>query len=117
MQARTVKVVLAAGDSATVALANGQGVQLTLNKATADGLVENSDTIKADNGSVLLKSAVNLDGVIRAGTIVADAGNTGDATLTMLANGSIQLNGNVTTTSGKLNMNLTADRAVTITAR
>jgi filamentous hemagglutinin family protein len=36
------QVVLAAGDSATVALPNGQGIQLTLTNATANALVENS---------------------------------------------------------------------------
>ncbi|WP_150601133.1 two-partner secretion domain-containing protein, partial [Pandoraea fibrosis] len=48
------QVVLAAGDSATVALANGQGLSLTLTNATASALVENSGQIVADNGSVLL---------------------------------------------------------------
>jgi filamentous hemagglutinin family protein len=85
------QVVLAAGDSATVALANGQGVQLTLNNATANALVENSGTIKAENGSVLLtargndtllKMVVNLSGIVRAGTVVADAGKTGDVAVT-----------------------------------
>ncbi|WP_250497425.1 MULTISPECIES: two-partner secretion domain-containing protein [Caballeronia] len=84
------QVALAAGDSATVALANGQGIQLTLNNATANALVENSGTIKADNGSVLLtargsntllNSVVNMSGVVKAGTVVADAGNTGDVTV------------------------------------
>ncbi|WP_040052590.1 two-partner secretion domain-containing protein [Caballeronia concitans] len=85
------QVVLAAGDSATVALPNGQGIQLTLTNATANALVENSGTIKADNGSVLLtargtntllSTVVNLSGVVRAGTVVADAGNTGDVAVT-----------------------------------
>ncbi|QSN64966.1 filamentous hemagglutinin N-terminal domain-containing protein (plasmid) [Caballeronia sp. M1242] len=85
------QVVLAAGDSATVALPNGQGIQLTLTNATANALVENSGTINAQNGSVLLtargtntllNTVVNLDGVTRAGTVVADAGNTGDVAVT-----------------------------------
>ena len=85
------QVVLAAGDSATVALPNGQGIQLTLTNATANALVENSGTIKAEDGSVLLtargsntllNTVVNLDGVTRAGTVVADAGSTGDVTVT-----------------------------------
>ncbi len=85
------QVVLAAGDSATVALPNGQGIQLTLTNATANALVENSGTINAKDGSVLLtargsntllNTVVNLDGVTRAGTVVADAGNTGDVTVT-----------------------------------
>ncbi|WP_305854739.1 filamentous hemagglutinin N-terminal domain-containing protein [Caballeronia sp. Sq4a] len=85
------QVVLAAGDSATVALPNGQGIQLTLSNATANALVENSGTINAQNGSVLLtargtntllNTVVNLDGVTRAGTVVADAGNTGDVAVT-----------------------------------
>ncbi|MDR5740318.1 filamentous hemagglutinin N-terminal domain-containing protein [Caballeronia sp. LZ016] len=85
------QVVLAAGDSATVALPNGQGIQLTLTNATANALVENSGTIKAENGSVLLTArgtntlldtVVNMSGVTRAGTVVADAGNTGDVAVT-----------------------------------
>jgi filamentous hemagglutinin family protein len=85
------QVVLAAGDSATVALPNGQGIQLTLTNATANALVENSGTINAQDGSVLLtargtntllNTVVNLDGVTRAGTVVADAGNTGDVAVT-----------------------------------
>ncbi|MBW0450098.1 beta strand repeat-containing protein [Paraburkholderia phenoliruptrix] len=85
------QVVLAAGDSATVALPNGQGIQLTLTNATANALVENSGTINAQNGTVLLtargsntllNTVVNLSGVTRAGTVVADAGNTGDVAVT-----------------------------------
>ncbi|MEI5998823.1 filamentous hemagglutinin N-terminal domain-containing protein [Paraburkholderia bengalensis] len=85
------QVVLAAGDSATVALANGQGIQLTLTNATANALAENSGTINAQNGSVLLtargkdtllNTVVNLSGVTRAGTVVADAGTTGDVAVT-----------------------------------
>lgn len=85
------QVVLAAGDSATVALPNGQGIQLTLTNATANALVENSGTIKAENGSVLLTArgsntlldtVVNMSGVTHAGTVVADAGNTGDVAVT-----------------------------------
>ncbi|HEX7935724.1 MAG TPA: filamentous hemagglutinin N-terminal domain-containing protein [Paraburkholderia sp.] len=85
------QVALAAGDAATVALPNGQGIQLTLTNASANALVENSGTIKADNGAVLLtargsntllNTVVNLSGVVRAGTVVADAGNTGDVAVT-----------------------------------
>ncbi|MEM5436657.1 filamentous hemagglutinin N-terminal domain-containing protein [Paraburkholderia diazotrophica] len=85
------QVILAAGDSATVALPNGQGIQLTLTNATANALVENSGNIKADNGTVLLTArgsntlldtVVNMSGVTRAGTVVADAGNTGDVAVT-----------------------------------
>ncbi|WP_243672579.1 filamentous hemagglutinin N-terminal domain-containing protein, partial [Paraburkholderia kirstenboschensis] len=80
-------VVLAAGDSAIVALSNGQGISLKLTDATANALVENTGNINAGNGSVLLtgrgkdtllNSVVNLSGVVKAGTVVADAGNTGD---------------------------------------
>ncbi|QHE93037.1 filamentous hemagglutinin N-terminal domain-containing protein [Pandoraea fibrosis] len=87
------QVVLAAGDSATVALANGQGLSLTLTNATASALVENSGQIVADNGSVLLtargsdtllKTVINMSGVVQAGSgaIVADAGSTGDVIVT-----------------------------------
>ncbi|MDM8359763.1 beta strand repeat-containing protein [Pandoraea communis] len=87
------QVVLAAGDSATVALANGQGLSLTLTDATANALVENSGQIVADNGSVLLtargsdtllKTVINMSGVVQAGSgaIVADAGSTGDVIVT-----------------------------------
>ncbi|MFM0197056.1 filamentous hemagglutinin N-terminal domain-containing protein, partial [Paraburkholderia strydomiana] len=85
------QVALAAGDSAMVALPNGQGIQLTLTNASANALVENSGNIKADNGTVLLtargsntllNTVVNLSGVVRAGTVVADAGNTGDVAVT-----------------------------------
>ncbi|WP_020071307.1 beta strand repeat-containing protein, partial [Paraburkholderia caledonica] len=85
------QVALAAGDSAMVALPNGQGIQLTLTNASANALVENSGNIKAENGTVLLtargsntllNTVVNLSGVVRAGTVVADAGNTGDVAVT-----------------------------------
>jgi len=85
------QVVLAAGDSATVALANGQGIKLVLNDATAGALVENTGNIHAQDGTVLLTArgkdtlldtVVNLDGFIRAGTVVADAGTTGDVVAT-----------------------------------
>ncbi|WOD17528.1 two-partner secretion domain-containing protein [Paraburkholderia kirstenboschensis] len=85
------QVALAAGDSAMVALPNGQGIQLTLTNASANALVENSGNIKAENGSVLLtargsntllNTVVNLSGVVRAGTVVADAGDTGDVAVT-----------------------------------
>ncbi|GJG92812.1 hypothetical protein CBA19C6_00005 [Cupriavidus pauculus] len=85
------QVILAAGDSATVALHNGQGISLVLDDSTAKALVENSGNIHAQDGSVLLtargkdtllSTVVNLSGVVRAGTVVADAGKTGDVTLT-----------------------------------
>ncbi|KAI3593465.1 putative hemagglutinin-related protein [Cupriavidus sp. U2] len=85
------QVVLAAGDSATFALNNGQGISVTLTNATANALVENSGNIRAQDGTVLLtargkdtllKTVVNLSGVVRAGTVVADAGKTGDVTMT-----------------------------------
>ena len=85
------QVVLAAGDSATVALPNGQGISLVLDGATANALVENAGHILSQDGSVLitargkdalLNTVVNLDGVVRAGTIVADAGATGDVVVT-----------------------------------
>jgi len=85
------QVVLAAGDSATVALANGQGIKLVLNDATAGALVENTGNIHAQDGTVLLTArgkdtlldtVVNLDGFVRAGTVVADAGTTGDVVVT-----------------------------------
>ena len=46
--------------------------------------------------------------VQQAGADIVKTSGT-DATLTMLANGSIQLNGNITSTANKLNLNLTAD--------
>jgi filamentous hemagglutinin family protein len=86
------QVVLAAGDSATVALDNGQGISVTLTNATANALVENSGRIVAGNdGSVLLTTqgkdtlldtVINLSGIVKAGTIVADAGVTGDVVVT-----------------------------------
>jgi filamentous hemagglutinin family protein len=86
------QVTLAAGDSATVALDNGQGISVTLTNSTANALVENSGRIVAGNdGSVLLTAqgkdtlldtVINLSGVVKAGTIVADVGNTGDITVT-----------------------------------
>ena len=85
------QVMLAAGDAATVALPNGQGISLVLTDATAGALVENSGNSHAQAGAVLLtargkntllNTVVNLSGVVRAGTVVADAGKTGDVTLT-----------------------------------
>jgi filamentous hemagglutinin family protein len=86
------QMVLAAGDSATVALDNGQGISVTLTNSTANALVENSGRIVAGNdGSVLLTAqgkdtlldtVINLSGVVKAGTIVADAGITGDVVVT-----------------------------------
>jgi hypothetical protein len=86
------QVTLAAGDSATLALDNGQGISVTLTNSTANALVENSGRIVAgNNGSVLLTAqgkdtlldtVINLSGVIKAGTIVADAGITGDVVVT-----------------------------------
>ncbi|WP_409932378.1 filamentous hemagglutinin N-terminal domain-containing protein [Paraburkholderia sp. BCC1886] len=85
------QVALAAGDSATVALPNGQGISLTLTNASANALVENSGSILAQDGNVLLTArgkdtlldtVINLSGVVRAGTVVADAGNTGDLAVT-----------------------------------
>ncbi|RKP53403.1 hypothetical protein D7S86_16970 [Pararobbsia silviterrae] len=84
-------MVLAAGDSATVALPNGQGIQVALTNATAQALVDNSGTIRAENGTVLLtargkdtllSTVVNLSGVVRAGDVVLDAGTTGDVAMT-----------------------------------
>ncbi|WP_206751186.1 two-partner secretion domain-containing protein [Cupriavidus agavae] len=81
------QVILAAGDGATVALPNGQGVSVTLTDATANALVENAGNIHAQDGTVLLtargkdtllKAVVNLSGVVRAGTVVTDAARTGD---------------------------------------
>ncbi|MDR2874872.1 MAG: filamentous hemagglutinin N-terminal domain-containing protein, partial [Methylobacillus sp.] len=86
------QVTLAAGDSATVALDNGQGISITLTNATANALIENSGKIQTGNdGTVLLTAqgkdtlldtVINLSGVVKANTIVADAGNTGDITVT-----------------------------------
>nr|WP_315595444.1 filamentous hemagglutinin N-terminal domain-containing protein [uncultured Cupriavidus sp.] len=85
------QVVLAAGDSATVSLPNGLGISLVLDQATANALVENTGHIVAHDGTVLvtargkdtlLNTVINLDGVTRAGTIVADAGTTGDTVVT-----------------------------------
>jgi filamentous hemagglutinin family protein len=86
------QIVLAAGDSATVALNNGQGISLTLTNSTANALVENSGRLQTGNdGSVLLTAqgrdtlldtVINISGVVKAGTIAADAGNTGDVTVT-----------------------------------
>jgi filamentous hemagglutinin family protein len=86
------KVILAAGDSATVSLNNGQGISVELTKGSANALVENTGNINAGaNGEVLitaqgantlLNTVINIQGVVRAGTIVADAGNTGDVVVT-----------------------------------
>ncbi|MDR2220119.1 MAG: filamentous hemagglutinin N-terminal domain-containing protein, partial [Methylobacillus sp.] len=86
------RVILAAGDSATVALDNGQGINITLTNTTANALVENSGKIQTGNdGTVLLtaqgkdtllNTVINLSGVVKAGTIVADANNTGDVAVT-----------------------------------
>ncbi|MDR2876041.1 MAG: filamentous hemagglutinin N-terminal domain-containing protein [Methylobacillus sp.] len=79
------KVILAAGDSATVSLNNGQGISVELTKGSANALVENTGNINAGaNGEVLitaqgantvLNTIVNLEGVIQAGTVNADAKN------------------------------------------
>jgi filamentous hemagglutinin family protein len=99
INARGGQVVLAAGDAATVALNNGQGVSVTLTNGSANALAENSGNIRAgNNGSVLitargkdtvLNTVINMSGVVRAGTVVADAGKTGDVVLTGKINASI----------------------------
>ncbi|WP_133295792.1 filamentous hemagglutinin N-terminal domain-containing protein, partial [Burkholderia reimsis] len=86
------QAVLAAGDTAVVSLANGQGIQVGLTSATAKALVDNSGQIQASNGSVLLtargadtllQTVINLSGVVTAesGAVVLDAGNTGDSVM------------------------------------
>jgi filamentous hemagglutinin family protein len=79
------KVILAAGDSATVSLNNGQGISVELTKGSANALIENTGNINAGaNGEVLitaqgantvLNTIVNLEGVIQAGSVNADAKN------------------------------------------
>jgi len=86
------QVVLAAGDTATVALTNGQGVSVALTGASAHALAQNDGTIQAGaDGSVLitargantvLDTVINMSGVVRAGTVVADAALTGDVAVT-----------------------------------
>jgi filamentous hemagglutinin family protein len=96
-------IVLAAGDSATVALTNGQGIHIVLTNATANALIQNNGTVQAGNAvlltgrgsDTLLNTVINLSGVVKAGTVVADAGNSGDVVVT----GSIDA-GNVTGTGG-----------------
>ncbi|MDR2876400.1 MAG: filamentous hemagglutinin N-terminal domain-containing protein, partial [Methylobacillus sp.] len=84
------QVTLAAGDSATVALDNGQGISVKLTGDSAHALAENTGNINAGaDGSVLItaqgaktviSSVINLDGVVRAGSVTADAKN-GDITV------------------------------------
>jgi len=91
------KVVLAAGDKATVALANGQGIEVKLTQATANALVQNDGAIRSQNGAVLLTArgsntlldtVINLSGVVKAATVVADAGQSGDVVVTGKADAS-----------------------------
>ena len=88
--------VLAAGDQATVALSNGQLVNVTLNASVANATVKNSGVIKAEGGKVVLSAngagtviggAVNLTGTIDvssalAGAITVDAGPGGTVNAT-----------------------------------
>ena len=82
------RTVLAAGDQATVALSNGQLVNVTMNASVANATVKNSGVIKAECGKVTLSAngagtviggAINLTGTIDvsaalAGDITVDAG-------------------------------------------
>jgi filamentous hemagglutinin family protein len=90
------RTVLAAGDQATVALSNGQLVNVTMNASVANATVKNSGVIKADGGKVVLSAngagtviggAINLSGTVDvssalAGDITVDAGPGGTVNAT-----------------------------------
>jgi filamentous hemagglutinin family protein len=90
------RTVLAAGDQATVALSNGQLVNVTMNASVADATVKNKGVIKAEGGKVVLSAngagtviggAINLTGTVDvssalAGDILVDAGPKGTVNAT-----------------------------------
>ncbi|MDR0480042.1 MAG: filamentous hemagglutinin N-terminal domain-containing protein, partial [Burkholderiaceae bacterium] len=118
-------VILAAGDSATVALKNGQGINVILTNATAQALVENQGTIQASGAvlltgrgsDTLLDTVVNLSGIVKAGTVVADAGDTGDVVVTGAIDvsnatgqgGTVVLSGNRVGLFGEASINASGD--------
>jgi hypothetical protein len=78
------QVALVAGDSATVALNNGQAVSVTVNRATT--------------ANAVLDEVINISGLIRAGTVVADSGGdtivTGKIDASGATGGTVVLSGN-----------------------
>ena len=99
IQANGGRVILGAGDSATLALSNGQVVNIVIDKPSAKALVDNSGTIKADGGVALLSargssdvldSVLNVSGLVSAkgGVVNIDGGSNGAV---MLANASVDV--------------------------
>lgn len=93
------QVALIAAGSAQVSLANGQLVGLTLTGSTPGALVENTGHIQttgqatilaAANNTDLLSNAVNLGGIVRAGSLA----------VTTQGSGSVAVSAQVEATSG-----------------
>lgn len=95
------RIVLGAGNSATLALSNGQVVNINIDAPTAQALVENTGTLSADGGAVILSakgnnavldSVINVQGLVsaRQGTVLIDGGS----------NGVAQINGGTVDVSG-----------------
>ena len=116
-------IALAAGDQVTLSLNGNKLIGLNVDQGALNALAENKGLIKADGGQVLLtakaadqliKSVVNNDGVIEAGTLKN-------------VNGVIHLEGDVLTNSGTLRaeggvgqtgggIKLAFDKDITLTA-
>lgn len=117
-------VALAAGEQATLNLNGNKLIGLTVERGAVNALAHNSGLIRADAGQVLLtakaadqliKSVVNNDGVIEAGTLKRVNGEIHLVGDMLTHHGTLRADGGADQNGGRIQ--LTAERDLTLAAQ
>lgn len=96
-------VAMAGGDAVSLNLSGNQLIDITVDQASIDTLVENRQLVKADNGQVIMsaQSANGLLGrVINSGTIEANGIVNDGGVIRLVASDSIELGGSISANAG-----------------
>lgn len=109
--ARMGTVALAAGDAVTLDIAGNALIDVTVDKATIDTLVENKKLVTADGGSVIMsaRSANHLLGrVINSGTVTARGISTDGGVVRLLGSSDVEHSGSIDVSAAKVGAGGTA---------
>lgn len=96
-------VAMAGGDAVSLNLSGNQLIDITVDQASIDTLVENRQLVKADNGQVIMsaQSANGLLGrVINSGTVEANGIVNDGGVIRLVASDSIELGGSISANAG-----------------
>ena len=104
-------VVLAAGDAVTLGITGNRLIDVQVDKASINTLIENKHLVQADQGTVILsaQSANSLIGqVVNTGAISAKGISTDGGTVRLLASSDIEHSGSIDVSAGKVGAGGTA---------